>query len=54
MGIFIAIPIVMSGKADVLALPESLHFGAWLGLLLLTLVGWLLVRAATQNPAAAS
>jgi putative OPT family oligopeptide transporter len=32
MGIFIAIPIVMSGRADVLALGSSLHFGEWLGL----------------------
>jgi putative OPT family oligopeptide transporter len=38
MGIFIAIPIVTSGHADVLALPEGLHFGGWLGLLI---VGWL-------------
>jgi putative OPT family oligopeptide transporter len=52
MGIFIAIPIVMSGKADVLALPESLHFGAWLGLLLVTLVAWLLYRSATQKGSA--
>jgi putative OPT family oligopeptide transporter len=32
MGIFIAIPIVMSGRADVLALGASLQFGEWLGL----------------------
>jgi putative OPT family oligopeptide transporter len=31
-GIVIAIPIVMSGRADVLALPGALHFGEWLGL----------------------
>ena len=54
MGIFIAIPIVMSGKADVLALPEPLHFGAWLGLLLVTLVAWLLYRSATQATVEAS
>jgi hypothetical protein len=40
MGIFIAIPIVTSGRADVLALPEALQFGGWLGLLI---VGWLAV-----------
>jgi putative OPT family oligopeptide transporter len=51
MGIFIAIPIVMSGKADVLALPASLHFGAWLGLVLVAGVAWLLFRTATK-PAA--
>jgi len=33
MGIFIAIPIVMSGSADVLSLPAALQFGGWLGLL---------------------
>jgi putative OPT family oligopeptide transporter len=40
MGIFIAIPIVTSGRADVLALPEGLRFGGWLGLVI---VGWLAV-----------
>ncbi len=40
MGILIAIPIVTSGRADVLALPEGLQFGGWLGLLV---VGWLAV-----------
>jgi putative OPT family oligopeptide transporter len=38
MGIFIAIPIVMSGSAEVLALPAALQFGGWLGL---AIVGWL-------------
>jgi putative OPT family oligopeptide transporter len=40
MGILIAIPIVTTGRADVLALPEGLQFGGWLGLLV---VGWLAV-----------
>jgi len=40
MGIFIAIPIVTSGRADVLALPAGLQFSGWLGLLI---VGWLAV-----------
>ena len=38
MGIFIAIPIVVTGRADVLALPESMQFGGWLGLLLLSFI----------------
>ena len=35
MGILIAIPIVVTGRADVLALPAALQFGGWLGLLVL-------------------
>jgi putative OPT family oligopeptide transporter len=55
MGIVIAIPIVMSGEADILALPEALQPGAWgewLGLALLGVIAWLLYRAAA--PASAS
>jgi putative OPT family oligopeptide transporter len=48
MGIGIAIPIVSSGSADVLALPESLRFGELLGL---TVVLWL-YRTATGRDAA--
>lgn len=48
-GIIIAIPIVASGKADVLALPPSLHFGAAFGLALLAGVAWLLYRAAIKQ-----
>jgi putative OPT family oligopeptide transporter len=51
MGIIIAIPIVMSGKADVLALPSGLHFGAWLGLALVAGVAWQLYRTATTQKA---
>jgi putative OPT family oligopeptide transporter len=49
MGIVIAIPIVMSGRADVIALPASLQFGGWLGLVV---VGWLalgLYRTGTRR-----
>ncbi len=49
MGIVIAIPIVMSGRADVLALPAGLQFGGWLGLVV---VGWLalwLYRTGTRR-----
>ncbi|MEO7935362.1 MAG: oligopeptide transporter, OPT family [Dokdonella sp.] len=48
MGIFIAIPIVVTGRADVLALPENMQFGGWLGLLLLSFIAWLLYRYATK------
>ncbi|MBK6377482.1 MAG: oligopeptide transporter, OPT family [Xanthomonadales bacterium] len=48
MGIFIAIPIVLTGRADVLALPENMQFGGWLGLLLLSVIAWLLFRYATK------
>jgi putative OPT family oligopeptide transporter len=52
MGIFIAIPIVISGSASVLALPETLHFGGWLGLVMLAGVAILLYRLAIrQEPA---
>jgi putative OPT family oligopeptide transporter len=49
MGIFIAIPIVMSGKADVLALPKALHFGQWLGLIILGGVAWMLYRTSVKQ-----
>ena len=51
MGILIAIPIVVSGRADVIALPEGLQQGQLLGLAVLALVGWLLYRTgARANP----
>lgn len=53
MGIIIAIPIVVAGRADVLALPENMQFGGWLGLLLLSFIAWLLYRYATKPEAAA-
>lgn len=52
MGIFIAIPIVVAGRADVLALPENMQFGGWLGLILLSFIAWLLYRYATKPDAA--
>ena len=48
-GIIIAIPIVASGRADVISLPAGLQFGGWLGLLV---VGWLalwLYRTGTRR-----
>ncbi|MBU6379347.1 MAG: oligopeptide transporter, OPT family [Gammaproteobacteria bacterium] len=52
MGIAIAVPIVTSGSAEILALPASLHFGEWLGLVVLALLGWLLYRTAIRPDAA--
>jgi uncharacterized oligopeptide transporter (OPT) family protein len=49
MGILIAIPIVMQGKADVLALPASWQFGEWLGLVVIGFVAWLLYRSGARR-----
>jgi len=51
MGIAIAVPIVTSGSADVLALPAALHFGEWLGLIVLTILGWMMYRTAIRADA---
>ncbi|WP_299346261.1 oligopeptide transporter, OPT family [uncultured Pseudoxanthomonas sp.] len=51
MGIFIAIPIVVSGRADVLALPEQFHFGQMVGLAVLLAVGWLIYRTGAKSKA---
>lgn len=54
MGIFMAIPIVGSGRADVLALPAAFQPGAWgewLGLAILAVIAWFLYRAAISQPA---
>jgi len=52
MGIFMAIPIVAMGSAEVLALPEQWHFSGWLGLLLLAGVAVLLYRLAIRQASA--
>jgi putative OPT family oligopeptide transporter len=49
MGIFIAIPIVAVGSAEVLALPEALHFGGWLGLIMIAGIAVLLYRTAVNQ-----
>jgi len=49
MGIFIAIPIVMAGRSDVLALGPGLQFGGWLGLLMLAGVAALMYRLAIRQ-----
>ena len=55
MGIAIAVPIVLTARPDVLALPEGMRFGeGWtevLGLLVLAIVGWLMYGAATRKTA---
>ena len=53
MGIVIAIPIVVAGRADVLALPPGLRIGEsaagdWLGLAVLALLAAWLYRTATS------
>jgi putative OPT family oligopeptide transporter len=48
-GIIIAIPIVSSGRADVLALPAPLHYGGWLGLMVLAALAFGLYRTATRR-----
>lgn len=52
MGIGIAIPIVSSGSADVLALPQSLRFGELLGLAVVAVLALWLYRTATGRDAA--
>jgi putative OPT family oligopeptide transporter len=54
MGIFMAIPIVTLGSADVLALPERYHFAGWLGLAMLVVVAVLLYRLAVRQDSALS
>lgn len=51
MGILIAIPIVVSGRADVIALPEQFRFGEIFGLVVLAIVGWLLYRTGVKSKA---
>ena len=48
MGILIAIPIVLSGKPDVMALPEQFQFGEIVGLVVLAVVAWLLYRTGAK------
>jgi len=49
MGIIIAIPIVASGTAEVLALPGNLQFGELLGLAVFAAIAWLLYRTALRG-----
>jgi putative OPT family oligopeptide transporter len=49
MGIAIAVPIVLSSRGDVLALPDAWHFGKWIGLAVLGAVGLLLYRSSAKS-----
>ncbi|HHW4673470.1 MAG TPA: OPT/YSL family transporter, partial [Xylella fastidiosa subsp. pauca] len=49
MGILIAVPIVISGHPDVLALPEAFQCNQWFGLTILAFVGWLLYRVSKRR-----
>jgi putative OPT family oligopeptide transporter len=51
MGIFIAIPIVMSGRADVLALGSGLQFGEGLGLAVVAGLAFWLYRVGVSRAA---
>ena len=48
-GILIAIPIVASGRADVLALPGSMQFGGLLGLAIVAVLAFGLYRTASRR-----
>ncbi|WP_119718740.1 OPT family oligopeptide transporter [Cognatilysobacter tabacisoli] len=52
MGILIAIPIVATGRPDVIAVPETLQFGKYVGLVVLAVVAWLLYRTGAKAKAA--
>jgi putative OPT family oligopeptide transporter len=49
MGIFIAIPIVTSGRADVIALPAGLQFGGWVGLAVVGALAVMLFRVGSRR-----
>ncbi|MGH8204273.1 MAG: hypothetical protein ACREST_06665, partial [Steroidobacteraceae bacterium] len=49
VGVLIAIPIVASGDADVLAVAENLRPGQWAGLAGLAAVTWWLYSVSTQK-----
>ncbi len=49
LGILIAIPIVTSGRSDVMALSAGLQFGELLGLVIFAVIGWILYRVAVRG-----
>jgi hypothetical protein len=53
-GVILAIPIVLTGHADAMALPQAWRLsgtnsGLLIGVLLYALLGWLLYRAASRR-----
>jgi len=48
-GVLLAIPIVVSGNAEVLAVSEALRPGKWIGLAALAAVAWWMFRMATAR-----
>ncbi len=53
IGILMAIPIVVTGDRNVLALPSALQFGGWLGMIIVLWLGYVLYRRATPSGGAA-
>ena len=49
VGVLMAIPIVLTKDANVLAVAESLQPGQWAGIVALALVGWWMHRVATRQ-----
>jgi putative OPT family oligopeptide transporter len=49
LGVVLAIPIVLSGNAEVLSVPESLRPGQWAGVVALSAVAWWMYRSATRR-----
>jgi len=49
LGVLLAIPIVLSGDAEVLAVEESLRPGKWAGVAALAAVAWWMYHAATRG-----
>ncbi len=53
MGILMALPIVISRQADILALPASVQTGEWgepLGLAFVAVIAWMLYRTVRRQP----
>jgi putative OPT family oligopeptide transporter len=49
IGVLIAIPIVATGDAGVLAVPDALRVDQWIGAIVVGAIGWWLYRSATAR-----